>query len=107
MEIRKAHTTLFDPYSTARLEKNSTAPKEARSAKAPAENSGGDTVRVSRDALLLTEARRIAQNTPDVRAEKVEALRAQVAEGRYVPDSRRIAEALVREEAALFLGQGD
>ena len=64
--------------------------------------SGGDTISVSRDALLLTEARRAAQNTPDVRADRVEELRAQVANGTYTVDARVLAETLVREEPSLF-----
>ncbi len=51
---------------------------------------------------MLTEARRTAQNTPDVRAEKVEALRIQVSNGTYKPDSQLIAANLVREEPGLF-----
>lgn len=62
----------------------------------------GDSVTVSQDALLFTEARLTAQNTPDVRTDKVEALRIQVANGTYKPDSRLIAANLVREEAGLF-----
>ena len=50
----------------------------------------------------MTEARRAAQSAPDVRAEKVETLRIQVANGTYKPDSRLIASSLVREEPGLF-----
>lgn len=62
----------------------------------------GDTISVSQDALLLTEAHRTAQNTPDVRADKVETLRIQVANGSYKPDSKLIAANLVKEEPGLF-----
>lgn len=80
---------------------------ESRAARAAAggpapEAPRGDTVSVSQDALLLTEALRAAQDAPDVRTEKVEALRIQVANGTYTPDSRLIAENLVREEPWLF-----
>lgn len=68
----------------------------------PSRALGGDTVKVSQDALLLTEARRTAQNAPDVRTEKVEELRIKVADGTYKPDSRLIASALLREEPGLF-----
>ena len=74
----------------------------AQTTAAPQTEGGGDTVSVSQDALLLTEARRTAQSTPDVRADKVESLRQQVAAGTYVVDSRRIAESLIREEPGLF-----
>ncbi|MDR2572800.1 MAG: flagellar biosynthesis anti-sigma factor FlgM [Desulfovibrio sp.] len=63
---------------------------------------GRDRVSVSRDALLMTEARLTAQNTPDVRTDKVEELRIRVANGAYKPDSRLIAENLLHEEADLF-----
>lgn len=64
--------------------------------------SKGDTVSVSQDAVLMNQAARTAQNTPDVRTEQVEALRIQVANGTYKPDSRLIAENLIREEPGLF-----
>ncbi|HJA76236.1 MAG TPA: flagellar biosynthesis anti-sigma factor FlgM [Candidatus Desulfovibrio gallistercoris] len=62
----------------------------------------GDSISVSKDAMLLSEAHRVAQNAPDVRADKVEALRMQVANGTYKADSRLIAANLLREEPALF-----
>jgi negative regulator of flagellin synthesis FlgM len=102
MEIRKVKNFFVEPY-LANLEKGA----EARG-KVSGERSedfaggGGDKVTVSPDALLMTEARRAAQNTPDVRAEKVEKLRIQVADGAYRPDSRLIAENLLREEPDLF-----
>lgn len=62
----------------------------------------GDTISVSLDALLMTEARRSARSAPDVRREKVDVLKEQVANGTYQMDSRRIAEGLLREESGLF-----
>ena len=62
----------------------------------------GDTVQVSQDGQLLNVARKVAQEAPDVRAEKVAQLRAQVANGTYARDSRMIAAGIVREEASLF-----
>ncbi|MCH5144005.1 flagellar biosynthesis anti-sigma factor FlgM [Desulfovibrio sp. UIB00] len=103
MEIQGKINTLLDPYSnTANLEKSGEARLKGRASATPPEGSQGDTVSVSQDALLLTEARRTAQNTPDVRAEKVEALRIQVSNGTYKPDSKLIAANLVREEPGLF-----
>ena len=103
MEIQGKINTFLDPYSnTASLEKSGEARLKGRASVAPSESSQGDTVSVSQDALLLTEARRTAQNTPDVRAEKVEALRIQVSNGTYKPDSKLIAANLVREEPGLF-----
>ncbi len=105
MEIKNTTNSLFDPYA-AGLDKSTEARSDMR-LKARAEGSGteapqGDKVTVSQDALLLTEARRAAQSAPDVRSEKVEALRIQVANGTYKPDSKLIAANLVREEPGLF-----
>ncbi|MDR2054899.1 MAG: flagellar biosynthesis anti-sigma factor FlgM [Desulfovibrio sp.] len=102
MEIQNAKTALFDPYA-ATLEKNAETLARASAERADSGASqGGDRVSVSQDALLMTEARRTAQNAPDVRADKVEELRSQIANGTYKPDSRLVAESLIREEPGLF-----
>ena len=100
MEIQTNTNPLLDPYATG-LEKSGEARVRART-ESQSDGERGDTVSVSQDALLLTGARRTAQNTPDVRADKVESLRIQVANGTYQPDSRLIAAGLVREEPGLF-----
>lgn len=103
MEIQGKINNLLDPYGTASsLDKSGEAKLKNRTSSGSTDASQGDTVSVSQDALLLTEARRTAQNTPDVRAEKVEALRIQVSDGTYKPDSKLIATNLVREEPGLF-----
>ena len=104
MEIQGKINNFLDPYGTASsLDKSGEAKLKNRASSATTTDaSQGDTVSVSQDALLLTEARRTAQNTPDVRAEKVEALRIQVSNGTYKPDSKLIAANLVREEPGLF-----
>lgn len=56
----------------------------------------------ARDALLFTTALRVAHNAPDIRANKVEAIRAALATGAYVIDAKRIAAALIREDPDLF-----
>ena len=95
MEIQTNTNPLLDPYATG-LEKSGEARARART-ESQSDGERGDTVSVSQDAL-----RRTAQNTPDVRADKVESLRIQVANGTYQPDSRLIAAGLVREEPGLF-----
>ncbi len=107
MEIRNAGMgyPLLDPYansSAANAAEKSGETAAGRAKPAEENSSGGDTISVSRDALLLTEARRTAQNTPDVRADRVAELRAQVANGTYTIDAQAIAESLVREEPSLF-----
>ncbi|MDE5878500.1 MAG: flagellar biosynthesis anti-sigma factor FlgM [Desulfovibrio sp.] len=107
MEIRNAGMSypLLDPYANSTATTGAEKSEGAAASRArPAEDGagGGDTISVSRDALLLTEARRTAQNAPDVRAERVAELRAQVANGTYNIDAQAIAESLVREEPSLF-----
>ena len=103
MEIQGNITLGIDPYGTAAsLEKSTEDRQQVKSEQARTTEVQGDTVTVSQEALLLTEARRTAQNTPDVRTDKVESLRIQVANGTYKPDSRLIAENLIREEPWLF-----
>ena len=107
MEIRNAGMgyPLLDPYANSAGTGGVDKSGEAATGRArPAEETpaGGDTISVSRDALLLTEARRTAQNAPDVRADRVAELRDQVANGTYNIDAQAIAQSLVREEPSLF-----
>ena len=79
-----------------------TTPRRGRATGAAA-SAQGDTVQVSQDGQLLNVARKAAQEaTPDVRAEKVEQLRAEIANGTYARDSRMIAAGIIRDEAGLF-----
>ncbi|MBQ3058820.1 MAG: flagellar biosynthesis anti-sigma factor FlgM [Desulfovibrio sp.] len=100
MEIQSK--SLLAEHYAASLERSADARGRARNETQREAAAQGDRISVSHDARLLTEAHRTAQNTPDVRASKVDALRLQVADGTYRPDSQRIAAALVREEPGLF-----
>ena len=64
--------------------------------------SQGDSVNLSQEAKLLAEANRTAKDAEDVRQEKIDMLKAQVENGTYEVDSRRIAEGLVREQLDLW-----
>lgn len=70
--------------------------------RAAAGESGGDRVSLSTVARTMTEAARVAQESPDVRSEKVAELKAQVEAGTYAADSRRTAAALLREDMLVF-----
>lgn len=61
-----------------------------------------DGSEVTRDAFLLTEALRTAQQTPDVRADKISTLKARIAAGEYFIDDNILARNLVAEDSALF-----
>ncbi|MFZ5811271.1 MAG: flagellar biosynthesis anti-sigma factor FlgM [Thermodesulfobacteriota bacterium] len=61
-----------------------------------------DTVTLSGNAQLFAQAVRDAQTAPDVRADRVAELKAQVESGTYQPDSRKIAEKLLLSEIDLL-----
>lgn len=62
-----------------------------------------DEVTMSHDALLLTEALRAAQSAPDIRQDKVDALKAAIEAGTYNINGQLIAERLAAEETSLFI----
>ena len=64
---------------------------------------GAEKFCVSRDGFLLTEALRTAQETPDIRQGKIDALKARIAAGEYEVDPLALATALVREDGMLFV----
>jgi negative regulator of flagellin synthesis FlgM len=61
-----------------------------------------DTVTLSGDAKLFSQAVRDAQDSPDVRADRVAELKAQVESGEYQPDSHKIAEKMLLSEIDLL-----
>lgn len=61
-----------------------------------------DEAAMTHAGLLFTEALAAAHNAPDVREDKIEAIRAQIANGTYEIDTRRLAEKLIRENPCLF-----
>jgi flagellar biosynthesis anti-sigma factor FlgM len=61
-----------------------------------------DRVPPSDRAQAFEEARQAALDVPDVRADRVEALRHHVRNGNLVPDSERIAKALLDQGVVSF-----
>ncbi len=76
--------------------------EQAAEAKAKAPEAKSDSVVVSQDAKLLAEAHATATSSPDVRADKVAALREQVQNGTYQVDNTRVAEGILRDDMAIF-----
>ena len=91
-----------NPYANNKVdqsEETGAAAKLAKAkAKAKSQSSTGDRVSVSEDAKLVAEAAKRANESPDVRVDRVEALKAQVQSGNYTPDPRKIAQKLVDGE---------
>ncbi|NBX92355.1 MAG: flagellar biosynthesis anti-sigma factor FlgM [Proteobacteria bacterium] len=57
----------------------------------------GASVEISERAKLMKQAMETAQNTPDIRRDKVEMLKKSIREGTYHVDSAAIADRLVDE----------
>ena len=60
-----------------------------------AERSSGDKVTLSRDSRDMQIARDAVMNTPDIRTEKVEALRNEVKAGRYAVPADKVADKII------------
>jgi negative regulator of flagellin synthesis FlgM len=59
-----------------------------------------DALQVSSSARLVAVAQEVLAVTPDIRAEKVEALKNQMDADAYHPDGEAVAEGLIREHLA-------
>lgn len=80
----------------------SAAQTAAKSTSSAGAQSAGDKVNVSFDGMLRTSAFATAMRTPDVRQEKVDAIRQSIDDGSYVIDNHKIATKLVQDEKAVF-----
>jgi flagellar biosynthesis anti-sigma factor FlgM len=58
-------------------------------------NGAGDTVEVSADAKLLSEAAKAAQAAPDIRADVVERMKEKLAAGEVGNDAGRLADRML------------
>ena len=94
MDIRDVHSRSTNPTEQSRAARSAGSSSSSR----PSESASDDRVTLSNRAQAFQDARRAALDAPDVRTERVEALRGQIKNGRLVPDPDRIAKAL--------LGQG-
>jgi flagellar biosynthesis anti-sigma factor FlgM len=56
---------------------------------------GSDRVQVSGDAALAAKARRLADETPDIRYDLVERMRAKLAAGEIGKDTERLADKMI------------
>jgi negative regulator of flagellin synthesis FlgM len=106
MEIKNSLLHNADPYrldrdQAARSAHAALLQEQRGAAGEAASRTEGDRVSLSPAALLHTAAHAEVSNAPDIRREKVDALKARLESGDYVPDSRKIAEGLLKDEAFL------
>lgn len=64
---------------------------------------GSDALQVSDSAVLLAVAQEELSQVPDVRSEKVEALRVKLDADAYNPDGEAVADGLIREHTPVPL----
>ena len=89
-DIQSGGPSALDPTRAARA-----ASSAAKGGAHP--DKPGDSVSMSDQAQAFQEARRLALAVPDVRVDRVEALRQKYAAGELRPDPQAIARALVAQ----------
>lgn len=100
MEIKNSVLSTLNPYNRTLVEQRQGDTSERAAGQAPLPVQG-DRVSLSDEARLHTVARAEAAAAPEVRREKVDALKQSIAEGTYTVDSRKIAMQLIAAEAQL------
>jgi negative regulator of flagellin synthesis FlgM len=73
------------------------AEKQRISEKAKDQSPSPDKVELSAQSKEMQKIHEVLQATPDVRAEKVAALKKRIEEGRYEVDSEALAEKMIKE----------
>ncbi|MDL2266884.1 flagellar biosynthesis anti-sigma factor FlgM [Desulfovibrio sp. OttesenSCG-928-G15] len=101
MEIKNTLIRNVDPYRTQQLEQQGGARSGKTAGQEQSAAPKGDRVSLSPAAMLHQTAHQEAVNAPDVRQQKVDALKAKVDSGEYQVDSRKVAEKLLESEAFL------
>lgn len=96
-----ATASLSSVYSTNAEQVRARRTQEDAAAR-PAPEQGPDTVTVSADARMLARMTETAQAAPDIRADKVAELKAQVDGGTYTMDNRAIAQSMLRDDVRIF-----
>lgn len=69
--------------------------ERAKNAYGTVTSQGTDRVQVSGDAALAASARRLADETPDIRHDLVERMRAKLAAGEVGTDAERLADSII------------
>lgn len=96
------YSTKLDPYS-ATLNKGQRAEQAGREQASAESEPKGDRVSLSDEGRMRTEAYKEAMKAPEVRQDKVDAIKARIASGEYEIDSTKIAEGILKEELNLFV----
>ena len=102
MEIKNSLLKQIDPYRSKIDAKGDAVSGRARNAGEAAPTSAlGDRVSLSSSALMHTVAHAAANRAPEVRQEKIDAIKERLANGEYTIDSKNIAKKLLESDALL------
>lgn len=93
MKIEGSKPNLLESVAAQRLDRVST--DRAKQAQGAVISQGSDRVQVSGDAALAAKARRLADETPDIRHDLVERMRAKLAAGEVGKDAERLADKMI------------
>lgn len=99
-----AGTQLIDSARAAEKTKGS---EKALESGRKAATAAGSQVTISERAQLMNQASEVARSTPDVRREKVDALKAQILGGTYKIDAETIAEKLLQDHVDSDFGKNN
>lgn len=86
----------IDPTQSSRIQSAAERPAAARPKHAQPASRQADSVTLSNSSERLRRAQELAAAAPDVRAEKVAALKEEVQNGTYQVDNQALAEKLLK-----------
>ncbi|MFZ0241861.1 MAG: flagellar biosynthesis anti-sigma factor FlgM [Desulfobacterales bacterium] len=95
MEIQEKNPNQLNPYINQVQQNSQTIETENEKSRPPA--TGTDSVDLSRNARGLREAQQALHDLPDIRQEKVDALKRQVENGTYDVQPDKIAARMMKE----------
>lgn len=94
-----------NPYAKKKIEgqKPTDSQQKVKQDSTQSSGSAADRVVLSSEAKLRGTALQTAKNAPDVRREKIERLKQQVKDGTYMPDTKKAAANLIRDDLELLM----
>lgn len=101
MEIKNSLLNNLDPYAKNRVGQTDDTAERAVGQTSSATSPRGDRVSLSDEARVLTAIRAEVAAAPDLRREKVDALKQSVADGTYTVYSKKVAQRLLTTESLL------
>jgi negative regulator of flagellin synthesis FlgM len=97
MKVDPTPESIANVQSTAVQNANTSRSQQTRTEGSPAEANGSDTVQVSPRFAEAQQLTSKLQQVPDIRSDRVSALKAQIQQGTYKPDPADVAEALLSD----------